>query len=188
MDCKNWCKYHTRCCSFWTGRDISWTTSFQNIHKFVPATWADLLSSAGKKHTGDKSWKFFKEQYIYDIYFGQGDGTNGSFVRARSHHSLRKNEEPHFLHLHVVSKLGRASVENAHCSCKVGRRGHCNHLFALLFQLNDFSCSKVNTVPSDSSCTSRRQEWHIPRQHRFALCLLWPHTMPRAATDRGSRK
>ena len=48
MDCKNCCKYHASCCSCWTGQDINWTNSFQNIPEFVPATSADWLSSAGK--------------------------------------------------------------------------------------------------------------------------------------------
>ena len=109
-------------------------------------------------------------------------------MRARSHHSLRKNEEPHFLHRHVVSKIVRASVENAHYSCKGGSGGHCNHLFALLFQLNDFSCSKVNTLPSDASCTSRRQEWHIPRAASICPMPVMATHYARAATDRGSRK
>ena len=109
-------------------------------------------------------------------------------MRARSHRSMRKNEEPHFLHLHVVSKLGRASVENAHCSCKGGSGGHCNYLFALLFQLNDFSCSRVNTVPSGSSCTSRRQEWHILRAASICPMPVMATHYARAGKDRGSRK
>ena len=79
-------------------------------------------------------------------------------------------------------------MENAHCSCKGGSGDHCNHLFALLFQLNDCSCSRVNTVPSCSSCTSRRQEWHIPRAASICPMPVVATHYARAATDRGSRK
>ena len=38
--------------------------------KFSPITWVNWLEKGGKKNVGDKSWKFFKEGYIHDIYIG----------------------------------------------------------------------------------------------------------------------
>ena len=59
-------------------------------------------------------------------------------VKARCYRFLRKSEEPHFLA--VIKCDGRAEVFKEHCSCKGRSGGHCNHIFALVFQLNDYSC------------------------------------------------
>ena len=107
------CKSHAGCCSCWTKQEIGWTKSFQNVPEFVPATWADWLTSGGKKQEGDKSWKFFKEGYVFDIYVGQIDGFDKLFFRARSYRSLRKNEDAHYLYLVVSEKDSKASVDCA---------------------------------------------------------------------------
>ena len=66
----------------------------------------------------------------------------------------------------------RAAVSRAHCSCKGGSSGHCNHVLALMYQLNDYSWLDldVKDIPSDVSCTSRPQSWHIPRA--TSICPL----------------
>ena len=51
-------------------------------------------------HARDESWKFFKEGCIVDIYIGETD--NKFAFRARCYRSLKKNEEPHYLHLLVA--------------------------------------------------------------------------------------
>ena len=94
-------------------KEIGWTKSFQNVPEFVPATWADWLTSGGKKHEGDKSWKFFKEGYVFDVYVGQKDGYGKLFYSAKSYRSLRKNEDPHYLHLLVSENDSKASVDCA---------------------------------------------------------------------------
>ena len=64
----------------------------------------------------------------------------------------------------------RAAVCRAHCSSKGGSGGHCNHILALLYQLNDYCCLEVEDIPSDVSCSSRPQSWHIPRA--TSICPL----------------
>ena len=55
-----------------------------------------------------------------------------------------------------------AVVKSAHCSCKAGSGGHCNHILALLFQIVDYACLNVIDIPAELTCTSRQQTWHIP--------------------------
>ena len=84
-------------------------------------------------------------------------------VRARCYRFLRKSEEPHFLAVIFRECDGRAEVFKAHCSCKGESGGHCNNIVALLFQLNHYSCLNIKGIPSDTTCTSLPQSWHIPR-------------------------
>ena len=126
------------------------------IPEFVPATWADWLTSVGK-NTGDKSFKFLKEGIIFYVYIVKLSDSPVYSVKSRLYRSLRKNEEPHHMHLLASKKDKSVVVDRAHCSC-IGRcGGHCNHTFALLFLLNYFSSSKIKYIPSDSACTNKPQ-------------------------------
>ena len=145
------------------------------------------LESGGKKNAGEKSYKFFREGYVYDVY--TATATDGkTLIKSRCYRSLRKNEEPH--HLAVEFKSGDRAVDaQAHCSCKGGSGGHCNHIFALLFQLNDYSCLELKDIPSDVTCTSRPQSWHIPRATSICPMPVMGTHYARAETDRdGNRK
>ena len=64
-------------------------------------------------------------------------------MKSRCYRSLGKSEEPHYLSVIFTENDDRVAVSKAHCSCKGGSGGHCNHIFALIFQLNDYSCLNV---------------------------------------------
>lgn len=70
-------------------------------------------------------------------------------MKARCYRSLRKSEDPHYLSLILKEDNDKAAVSRAHCSCKGGSGGHCNHVLALLYQLNDYSCLDIKDIPSD---------------------------------------
>ena len=78
----------------------------------------------------------------------------------------------------------RAAVSQAHCSCKGGSGGHCNHVLALLCQRNDFSCLEVKNILSDVSCTSHPQSWHIPRATSICPLPVMGNHYACADTDR----
>ena len=80
------------------------------------------------------------------------------------------------------------SVLQAHCSCKAGSGGHCNHISALLFLVNDYSCSQITEVPSDLTCTSRLQTWHIPRVSSVCPMSVMATHFARSITDEESEK
>ena len=81
-----------------------------------------------------------------------------------------------------------AKISKAHCSCKAGSGGHCNHIFALLFQLNDYSCSELKSIPIDGTCTSRPQKWHIPRATKISSLPVMGTHFAKAATDKNTEK
>ena len=130
------CVNHVHCCSCVFNKEQTWSKSLRNFPKCSPTKWSSWLEQGGKKNAGEKSYKFFREGYVYDVYACQQ--LEDFHVKARCYRSLRKSEEPHFLAVIFRESDGRAEVFKAHCSCKGGSGGHCNHVFALLFQLNDY--------------------------------------------------
>ena len=104
-------------------------------------------------------------------------------MKARCYQWLCKNEEPHYLV--VEMKIGdRAVVAQLHGSCKGGSGGHYNHVFALLFQLNDYSSLGIKDIPSDATCTSQPQSWHIPRATSISPMPVMGTHDTKATTDR----
>ena len=102
---------------------------------------------------------------MYDIYTCEESGD--FYVKARCYQSRRKSEDPHYLSLILKEDNDKAAVSRAHCPCKGGSGGHCNHVLALLYQLNDYSCLDIKDIPSDVTCTSSivaypQSVFHLP--------------------------
>ena len=85
-------------------------------------------------------------------------------------------------------KKRRAGVIRGHCSCKEGSGRHCNHTFALLFQIVHYSCSAVKDIPSDASCTSLPQSWHIPRASSICPLPVMTTHYAKASTDQKRKR
>ena len=81
-----------RCCSCLFNKEQTWSKSLKNFPKFSPTTWSLWLEQGGKKNAGEKSYKFFREGYVYDVYVCQQ--LEDFHVKARCYRSLRKSEEP----------------------------------------------------------------------------------------------
>ena len=174
------CSNHVRCCSCLFTKQQTWSKSLRNFPKFIPTTWSLWLEQGGKKNAGEKSYKFFREGYVYDVYACQQS--------EDCYRSLRKSEEPHFLAVLFTEKDDRAQVFKAHCSCKGGSGGHCNHVFALLFLLNNYSCLNIKDIPSDATCTSLPRSWHIPRAAAICPMPVMGTHYARAETDRNEER
>ena len=89
------CVNHVRCCSCLFNKEQTWSKSLRNSPKFSPTTWSLWLEQGGKKNAGEKSYKFFREGYVYDVYACQQ--LEDFHVKGRCYRSLRKSEEPPFL-------------------------------------------------------------------------------------------
>lgn len=62
-------------------------------------------------------------------------------------------------------------------------------MFALLYQLNDYNCLGYKDIPSDVTCTSQPQSWHIPRAASICPMPVMGTHFARAETDKdGERK
>ena len=62
-------KDHDRCCScFFTQGNLEWSKSLRNFRKVSLDTISKCLETVRKKNAGKKSYKFFREGYVYDVY------------------------------------------------------------------------------------------------------------------------
>ena len=68
-------KDHDGCCScFFTQGNLEWSKSLRNFPKVSLDTISKWLETGGKKNAGEKSYKFFREGYVYDVYEGTTAG------------------------------------------------------------------------------------------------------------------
>ena len=58
------------------------------------------------------------------------------------------------------------------------------YLLFCTYQLNDFMCLNVTDIPSNSTCTSRPQTWHIPRSTSICPLPVMGTHFARAETDK----
>ena len=81
-----------------------------------------------------------------------------------------------------------AKASKAHCSCKIGSRGQCNQIFAIFFQLYDYSCSELKSIPIDGTCVSSPQKWYIPRSSKISSFPAMGNHYVDAATDKNNKE
>ena len=78
-------------------------------------------------------------------------------------------------------KRKEARIMSAHCSCRAGMSGACNHVAAMLFRME----AAVRLGLTKQSCTAKSWEW-LPNQkevkpRKLKTCLL---AMPLVNVDR----
>ena len=83
------CVNHVSCYSCLLNKEQTWSKSLRNFPKFSPTTWSLWLEQGGEKNAGEKSYKFFREGYVYDVYACQQ--LEDFHVKARCYRSLRKS-------------------------------------------------------------------------------------------------
>ena len=82
------------------------------------------------------------------------------YVRAICGASYRK--ENHKLSFALMKSS--AAVKYAYCSCRAGKGGWCNHMYALMKVIAKFSLEEFNCIPELLPCTSRPCGWTVPRK------------------------
>ena len=80
-------------------------------------------------------------------------------VKAKCQASMSTRE----IHdLEVSLDLTSGSVMVAHCTCKAGNNGYCNHAMCPLLELARCSLEELDRVPEEAACTSMSRKWGIP--------------------------
>ena len=83
------------------------------------------------------------------------DLEKGTTVRARCFRSMKKNEEPHRLHV-VFGNGSETKVSFFRCSCAAGQ-GLCQHVIVLLYLISHYQLLGLKSVPPIISKTSKPQ-------------------------------
>ena len=76
-------------------------------------------------------------------------------MRAKCFRSMKKNEEPHRLHV-VFKRQNEVAVESFMCSCVAGQ-GLCHHVIGLMYTLAHYKMLGLKSVPPFVSKTSKPQ-------------------------------
>ena len=100
----------------------------------------------------------------------------GITVRGKCFRSMKKNEEPHRLHV-VFKRQDEVAVESFACSCAAGQ-GLCHHVIGFMYTLAHYQMLGLKSVPPVVSKTSKPQvdsssAHYLYLSHTYILLLKY---------------
>ena len=95
-----------------------------------------------EKKSDQRAQAFFVEDYVHDLFI--------------TFHG--KSEKPHEMKMILEFSDSGSNIVFKRCYCKAGQ-GHCHHLSALAYAV----LSSMKKSDDASACTSKPQQWHVPR-------------------------
>ena len=102
----------------------------------------------------NRGYTLFYDGYVHDVYTCVVN--NETFIKCKCFKSLRKNDRPHEVR---CSLFPTGLVKSAKCSCVAGSSGFCNHLFALLYELDHAVKMKSSHFRRRQTCTEQPAQW-----------------------------
>ena len=152
-----------------TSKDVPWCKSLESLPVFTKKEIDEHRSKSGKRKVDDtckpikktlkRGLKFQEERYLSSDTVYTKVFSNSFMVKAKCRASMSTRE----IHdLEVSLDLTSGSVMVAHCTCKAGNSGYCNHVMCLLLELARYSLEELDRVPEDAACTSMSRKWGIP--------------------------
>ena len=110
-----------------------------------------------EKKSDQRAQAFFVEDYVHDLFitFQQAECC---VMKGKCYRSMSKSEKPHEMKMILEFSDSGSNIVFKRCSCKAGQ-GHCHHLSALAYAV----LSSMKESDSASACTSKPQQWHVPR-------------------------
>ena len=145
-----------------------WTCDFYDFPDFTDIAIRDFTNHTGKKKQGKtcvkperRGYSFFVEQYVHDYMVCPRQ--DYYIIKAKCFHSQSKNAEPHELWM-ALSLSFPHYVKKAHCKCKAGSNGYCNHVLALMYLTRHISSLGLKSAPETLSKTSQPQQWNKPNR------------------------
>ena len=79
-------------------------------------------------------------------------------MKGKCYRSMSKSEKPHEMKMILEFIDSGSNIVFKRCSYKAGQ-GHCHHLSALVYAV----LSSLKKSDDASACTSKPQQWHVPR-------------------------
>ena len=63
-------------------------------------------------------------------------------------------------------KKSSSGVKDVYCTCRAGKGGWCNHVYALMKVIAKFSVEESKCIPELLSCTSKPCGWTVPERRQ----------------------
>ena len=85
---------------------------------------------------------------------------NVTFLCVRAICGTSYKKENHKLSF-ALKKKSSSAVKYAYCTCRAGKGGWCNHVYALMKLIAKFSLEEAKCIPQLRSCTSKPCGWTV---------------------------
>ena len=144
---------------------MEWTKSLQHLPTFTIKEIELFFGDSGKTGKTTKRVDNLLFENFLDSISCSHD-TNYFYVKAICSASYTKNV---YHQLSCCFSRTNAQVEYAYCTCKAGRGGFCNHVYALFKLTAQFVLDKLDEVPMQLSCTSRPCGWTVPKVRKMNI-------------------
>ena len=110
-----------------------------------------------EKKSEQRAQAFFVEDYVHDLFITFHEA-ECCVIKGKCYRSMSKSEKPHEMKMILEFSDSGSNIVFKRCSCKAGQ-GHCHHLSALAYAV----LSSMKKSDDASACTSKPQQWHVPR-------------------------
>ena len=66
----------------------------------------------------------------------------------------------------LYNEKSSSAVKYAYCTCRAGKGGWCNHVYALMKVIAKFSLEESKCIPELLPCTLKPSGWTVPRKRQ----------------------
>ena len=142
---------------------MEWTKCLQHLPTLTIKEIELFFGESGKTgKTTKRAENLLFENFLDSISCSHD--TNYLYVKAICSASYTKNV---YHQLSCCFSRTNAQVKYAYCTCKAGRGGFCNLVYALFKLTAQFVLDKLDKVPMQLSCTSRPCGWTVPKVRKM---------------------
>ena len=150
--------------NYWTSfsdAESPWTRSLDGLPLFTLREIEAFFKDSGKTAKLNKR----TEQLLNDNFHDNINCLNeGSFFYVRAICGASYRKENHKLCFAI--KKSSSAVKYAYCTCRAGKGGWCNHVYALMKVIAKFSLEESKCIPELLPCTSKPCGWTVPRKRQ----------------------
>ena len=114
-------------------------------------------SLSRRKKSDQRAQAFFVEDYVHALFVTFQEA-ECCVLKGKCFRWMSKSEKPHEMKMILEFSDSGSNIVFRRCSCNAGQQ-HCHHLSALAYAV--LSSLKESDVAS--ACTSKPQQWHVPR-------------------------
>ena len=140
---------------------LNWTRSLDGLPLFTLREIEAFFKDSGKTAKLNKRTEQLLNDNFHDNISCLNEG-NFFYVRAICGASYRKENHK----LCFAIKKSSSAVKYAYCTCRAGKGGWCNHVYALMKVIAKFSLEESKCIPELLPCTSNPCGWTVPRKRQ----------------------